>query len=162
MRVLREEAFEELAGEPGYSWAPFSNVGLGVHHGRRLVVLEQAIGRHQVAEVLHEAGHCFASRKEPDDTPEEFDFLGWEMAAALAIGLPLSAWRDGNRDYQLWGGTDKPSPPWPSMVGACTDQHLEALLQDRLVRARELRLADSEGRPLCVRAARSRCLQAGR
>lgn len=152
IRVLGSATYGDLAEEPGFSWAPFSARGLGVHFERRQVLLEAPMGQHKVAEVLHEMAHVFASTADPDRS-KEYEFLGWEMAVAREVNLPLPAWREGNRDYILWdGGTSEPWPdPWPSEVGRCTDRHLGLLFAERVARAKELGLVDGAGRPRCIR-----------
>ncbi len=153
LRILGLAAFEDLAEEDGYSWAPFATAssGIGVHHARRIVLLAAPMRSHRVAEVLHEMAHVFASRVEPDEA-EEYDFLGWEMAVARLTGLPWSAWREKN-DYQMWADGSQKDYRWAAEVHACTDAQMEALFADRLARARELGQVDAEARPLCVRGA---------
>lgn len=154
--TMSMDAFEALAWRRGYSWATFSNAGLGVHFRRRLVLVALPLGMHKLPEVIHETGHVFASRVGPDDS-NEYDFLGWEMAVARAIGLSLMQWRDGNRDYILWtrsglAGEGLETPPWPSEIGACTDADLRRLYADRLAWAKVKRLVNVRGRPLSVRS----------
>jgi hypothetical protein len=149
LQLLCPERFEDLASVRGYSWAPFTSTGLGVHYNSLTVVMQTPVRDHRVAEVIHEMGHVFASKKKPDDS-NEFDFFGWEMATARAIGLPWEHWRDGTRDYQLWDAPRR-EEKWPSEVGGLTESTYELLLQDRLARARELGLVDATDAPLCIR-----------
>ena len=50
--------------------------------------------------VLHEAGHILCSTAKPDDS-EDVAFLGWEIAVAKKLRLPMSDFHHGNRDYGI-------------------------------------------------------------
>lgn len=155
LRVVREPEFRELRYQAGFSRAPFFD-GLGVHHRRREVVLVSPVSRLKVAEVIHEMGHTFATRLDPAvredaDRLYEFDFLGWEMVVAQRVGLPWPAWREGHRDYGLWGMDESVQDLWACEVGQCTDQQIQVLFRDRVLRARALGLLDERDRPRLVR-----------
>ena len=151
IRLLSEEAYYKLdTASPrrsGFSPAPFGCY-CGVHYRDRAVILGAPLREHLVAEVIHEMGHVFASRKSPDAS-EEFDFLGWEMATARHVGLPWAAWRRGSKNYQLWD--IRREERWPAEVGACSYAELALVYADRVAHAIKLGLVSETHRPLCVR-----------
>jgi hypothetical protein len=127
----------------GFSEAPFE-IGLGINWRQRQVIFEAPVARLPVAAIIHEMGHCFASLKQPDSV-EEWDFLGWEIAMARAVGLPMAAWQQGNRDYSVTlDGCYRE-------VGHLTPAELAGVAWERLEAARQSGLVSDAGEPLSCR-----------
>jgi hypothetical protein len=61
--------------------------------------------------LLHEMGHLFVGRSDPDTDGDEYRFLGWEYAVAKDIGMTRNEWLYGNSSYQV-------SDPTPNYTGS--------------------------------------------
>lgn len=79
--------------------APFAWGELGIDFSRKIVY---AAGNFPVGGLIHEAGHVFASHKEPGWAGCESLFLGWEFLLARKVGL-LEEWYESMDGYVLHG-----------------------------------------------------------
>lgn len=138
-KTLSRRAGEWAWGSAMWSNAPFSSHDLGVKWTNKEVVY---CGDVQWTEIVHEMGHVFASKNNPDRS-SEFDFFGWEHALCLELGLPVQEWIDGNKDYVV----GKTFEEFGSMT------HLEKVktMQERTCAATKLGLIDERGKCHSIR-----------
>lgn len=148
-KVSRDEiyAIEEQAG---FAAAPFTG-GLGVFwKDKRILFTEQT---HWSA-IIHEMGHVFVGKCEPENEPNEFDFFGWEYL--IAKRFDIEAWRKENADYvvtedgkSLGDLTNEFNER--VMHGMNLDEkEFQALITERLQRAEELGMIQN-GEPVTLR-----------
>lgn len=88
-------------------------------------------------DLVHEMGHVFASRRNPNAC-NEYDFLGWEYAVARFIGALTSDWRAGMADYQLMDDETGRGDD----IGSLSRRDFRRLMLDRLTVARRKGLLD--------------------
>jgi len=88
------------------SLAPF-NSAIGIHYdGKRISYhVESKNKSPKIGDLIHEAGHIFASLK-PPSVADEVSFFGWEYAVAKKLGF-LGAWKAASKTYMIDGdGTE--------------------------------------------------------
>ncbi len=54
----------------------------------------------KAADIIHEMGHVFACKVNPERS-EEYLFLGWEYVVALSIGMTEPEWAEQMKDYMV-------------------------------------------------------------
>jgi hypothetical protein len=113
----------------GFYGAPFTNHDLGVLWAKKQVVYSGTVGW---PEVIHEMGHVFACRVNPNRS-EEFDFLGWEYALAKYIEGPMDEWLRELRNYQIASDGREFGDLSPSERFKFLQERLEIARQKKLV-----------------------------
>lgn len=79
-----------------FSAAPFAWLSLGVSYKEKIIYAAPGFN---AGSLIHEAGHVFATLKEPLWS-NEVEFLGWEFVLARKVDL-LEEWLDSMRDYSI-------------------------------------------------------------
>ncbi len=123
--------WDHIAAAPFSSW-------LGVDHKRKVIYYTKEA---QPGEVIHEAGHVFASSRTPNFS-EEYDFFGWEFVVAVKVGL-VDEWLETTGNYTI-GGTD-----FVEFEDMTIDEQSD-LLEERVQHARSLGLIQGD-EPMSIR-----------
>lgn len=83
---------------------PFQD-GLGIDFSKKIVSCEK-YQKINPGAIIHEMGHVFASRKNPNSNnsspDDEWGFFGWEWAVAKKVGLLFNDFAKSNRDYLVY------------------------------------------------------------
>jgi len=146
---VSEDDFNELFGymksavvhppKPGYVKAPFrSRPPFGVNYKERRVYYTPNVAP---ADLIHEMGHVFATRRSPDKPCAEFNFFGWEHALARKFGL-FREWEKSNGLYKVTNELFY-RELWP--------KDRKALLAKTLKAAQKRGLVSPNGVPLSIR-----------
>ena len=109
-----------------------------------------------IFEIIHEAGHVFASTLSPNKLKRsfsgisEYDFLGWEFAMTEFIGLKFSNWLENNKDYSV---SENPAVNSDDVIDVkyMSKEITNVLYLERLNAAKVLGLVSKNNIPLCVR-----------
>ena len=116
----------------------------------RKKIIYVARGTNHIGYIIHEAGHVFADRHEPDDAKcDEWTWLGWEIAVARRIGA-WHTWSRQNGNYHMGEGS-------ADGVGKDKDWYdlssveRRAIIADRLAHAKKIGLLTRRGAPRSVR-----------
>ncbi len=140
LRCVTSDEFEQLKQTRAFYEAPFTHRDIGVIWSRKLVVYAGEIAW---VEAIHEMGHVFASRMNPDHA-NELLFLGWEIAMVDHIKGDFPTWLAGNKEYETTknGGQS---------LGDMSPNERDNLFAERLVIAREAGILGLRNRPLAIR-----------
>jgi hypothetical protein len=146
LREVTPEEFDQLKDrqglgkkKPTFYEAPFSHRDLGILWKRKLVIYAGDVAW---VEVIHEMGHVFACRTNPDQS-DEFPFLGWEIALVNHIKGNLRLWLAENKDYQTTNEGQS--------LGSMSPLEQGQLVAERLVVARQTGILGPGDRPLALR-----------
>ncbi len=78
--------------------APFnSNLGLNFR-GKKIYIYN--LDKVSFGDVIHEMGHCFATKSLPNKS-EEWNFFGWEYALVKNLRLSIKKWIENNSAYMV-------------------------------------------------------------
>jgi hypothetical protein len=119
--------------------SPFS-LKVGLDYEKKILFFNEGQVDEGVAGLIHEAAHIVACPKAPIDS-NEFDFLGWELALAIELGV-LHSWIRGMNDYGVIQTT--PSIVDGEMfdevvhIGSMSEDELSELIEERIDYARSI------------------------
>lgn len=116
--------------------APFS-WQIGIDYYQKKLYLTKDFSHETVGNIIHEVGHIVACDDAPEDS-NEVEFLGWEIAFALELGL-LDEWRAGQSDY-----TVRHSYHGLVEIGCLDDDELSDLVEESIDWAKCLGLVENE------------------
>jgi hypothetical protein len=122
--AVAPEQYKHLVGDHTVHEAPFTSL-LATDWNRKKIY---HVDSHW-ADIIHEMGHVFAARTDPNNCCE-YDFFGWELMLARRVGS-LVAWVKRNEEYLV----EDVQP-----LGALTPTVRRALLHERVAVVRELGL----------------------
>lgn len=136
---ITEAQYEALVreGTDEFQPAPFTDKNLGVDYINKIVYYANK----PWYSILHEMGHVFASREEPNRATNEYDFFGWELAVVKLIGANVDEWVRGNCDYVVTGDVDLGSLSLDGVAKIL--EEIEGLARDRGLTV--------DGRPVAIR-----------
>ena len=120
----------------------------GIHWKKKIVYAVH--DTEHIGSIIHEAGHVFADRHDPDDAEcDEWVWLGWEIAVARRLGA-WSTWSRQNANYHLGNGIYRgvgKGKNWRELSARA--KHL--IVVDRLAHAKKIGLISPRGVPRSVR-----------
>lgn len=138
------DADEDICG-PGTAGSRFE---YAIHWKKKILYAMR--GTTHIGFIIHEAGHVFADRHDPDDDAcDEWAWLGWEIAVARRLGA-WAAWSRQNASYHLGEGTR-------TGVGADKDwrdlsaSERRAIVADRVAHAKKIGVLSPSGVPRSLR-----------
>lgn len=129
-------------------FAPFTS-GLGLIWNNKTIV---SVPETPWPGILHEAGHLLAQKYPLDDRRNEVEdeFLGWEWAIVLKLGLDQQEFLRNNQDYGIsWDNTENDGEFYSSMKDVPTDL-ISVYFAERLAWAKNVNIVSADGEPLVV------------
>jgi hypothetical protein len=130
--------------------APFTSYRLGIDWIKRVVYFVWDTDGHTRlcwGDIIHEMGHVFACKKNPDNS-DEYDFFGWEWALMKQIGGNEDQWNESQKHYQIG---IQVNGSWFNEWGSLTPKQRRHVLKDRLEKAKALGLIDSRRKVQAIR-----------
>lgn len=97
------------------------------------------------AGLIHEAGHLVAVPQSPRRC-DETEFLGWEIAVVLHLGLPLEEFYEANADYSIYW--PEPEGDYYDTIGALSLEARERAQAYYIQRAKYLGTITPKGVPV--------------
>ena len=137
VHIIKEKT--DLPFLPDWVGAPFVGYLLGISYTEKMIVVEKAAI--DIAALIHEAAHIFASDFPPDRIENEVFFAGWEYALAAKLGV-VDLWLDSMDDYRI--GDDR-------KFSDMDDNQKTNWINDRLVTAEKTGLISPQHEPLSRR-----------
>lgn len=110
---------------------------LGVGWGQKILYVRKGVqvSAPLVSSAIHEAGHIFASNKEPERS-DEWEFLGWEIfLATKVLEIPLPEWAEHNKHYVVGDFGVKGKDLYS--VGSLTPLQVKILAKNRVAAAKK-------------------------
>jgi hypothetical protein len=128
---LNEDEFEDVHNDVYFFLAPFCDDNLGINWKNKIIYFE---GKENIPNMIHEAGHLFASKDNPNES-DEWSFFGWEYKLAQELKI-IDEWDAANFGYQVDLEESTGSVPWSSL----TQAERAKVIGNRLVEAKKIGL----------------------
>lgn len=143
--------FPDYLGQYDSGWheAPFTD-GMGIHWPSRRVFVKESHTKY-TTDIIHEMGHLFACRWNPNGPIEEHEFLGWEIRLALLVGLPDSEYKRQNSNYVV----DAPITDGYASIKDLSRAEWIKAKRNAIAFSKAKGLLDRNLTPICIR--RTRC-----
>ena len=118
-------------------------------HWRKKIIYAVRDTRH-IGFIIHEAGHVFADRHDPDDEKcDEWAWLGWEITVAKRLGA-WHAWSRQSATYALGDGIASGAGKDKDWCQLSTKERA-AIVADRIAHAKKIGVLSPRGVPRSIR-----------
>ena len=129
--------------EEGACEAPFMP-GLGIIKDPACIISTVAV---DWVHLIHEAGHLLCTETPLNPKDNEYEWLGWEYAVCLQLGLSRAAFIRGNAEYGInWLN---PQGQMRDLFADLPKREIPLFLENRLAFAKQLGLVLPDGRVTC-------------
>lgn len=141
LRIVSLDEYTTLLRRESFYEAPFTNSKLGVLWAAKEVIA--ARGTVFWTEIVHEMGHVFAAKDNPNRS-DEYTFFGWEYVLAGKVG-DRDQWRKENDLYQVVYRKQDIG------FGKLSYTEQTAVLEEAIEDSRKAGLLGEEDTPLAIR-----------